>query len=91
METRNTVKKKFLHQWFSICSRHFEDEVNDCEACDTGSWVFMPTFWMGGVIESVFPRLWQWWANRGNAKRRFKSRIVSRRTGKAVDAFPELR
>lgn len=61
-----------------------------CRACDTGRWVFLPRLWLERAAYQLFPRLWAWWANRGDSKKRFKEKFRSKRTGEKVDPFPNL-
>ncbi len=83
------MKKRFLHRWFSICSAHHEHN-DDCTVCDTGSWVFMPTYWLEHMLWKLSPKLWMWWSNRGDTKKPFKEKFRSRKTGEKVDPFPNL-
>lgn len=83
------MKTKFLHRWSSLCSAHLEHQEG-CQPCDTGRWIFVPAWWIGSVVFRVSPRLWRWWANRGDVRKRFKMQWRSRRTGRGVDAFPNL-
>lgn len=78
-----------LYKWFSICSAHLEPREG-CKLCDTGHWVFMPTWWLGHIVFKVSPGLWRWWANRGDARKRFKNRYSSKKTGKKVNPFPNM-
>jgi len=45
---KNNLKKKWLglYGWFSICSAHGGGYELNCPACNTGTWVFIPRYYI---------------------------------------------
>jgi hypothetical protein len=79
-----------LYKWFSICSRHREYSEG-CELCEVGSWVFMPTHYIGHIIFKFFPSVWRYWANRPKRRLKWLNQFTDRKTEKKVNPFPNLR
>lgn len=84
------MKNKILYKWQSICSSNFNYDEN-CDLCNTGSWLFIPGIWLSKLLHKISPKIWIKFHNSKNRKKAFLNSFRNKKTGEKVNPFPNIK